>query len=56
MRCGFKEIGFNSTVAEPSGFNSRCKRAMIRQPSTTFILSLVAIGRGIVSLMILSFL
>ena len=23
MRCGFKAIGFNSRVAEPSGFNSR---------------------------------
>ena len=41
VRCGFQEI---------LGFNSR-KEAMFRQPSATFILRLVAIGRGIVSLM-----
>ena len=28
FRYGFKDIRFYSTVADPSGFNSRCKRAM----------------------------
>ena len=29
MRCGFKDIRFNSTVAEPSGFNSLGNRSHI---------------------------
>ena len=36
----------DSTVAEPSGFNS-CKGAMFRKPFTYFIPRLVAIARGI---------
>ena len=40
MRCGFQDIRFNSR-----------KGIMFRQSSTTFMLPLVAIGRGIVSLM-----
>ena len=36
----------NSTMAEPSGFNS-CKRVMFRKPFYYFIPSLVAIVRGI---------
>ena len=31
---------FNSTVAEPSGFNSRCKRALFPTAIYSFILSL----------------
>ena len=43
MRCEFNDIRFNSTVAEPSGFNSRCKRAMLQTAIHSFILSLMAV-------------
>ena len=44
-----RENGFRGFGSEP-GSILRLEGAMFRQPSTAFILRLVAIGRGIVSL------
>ena len=47
---GQRENGFNSAASEANRVQLP-QGAMFRQPSTTFVLFLVAIGRGIVSLM-----